>query len=63
MEITTTREGFFKFCGVPPNTRLIVDVSFGEDTSEHAILEIPDNETGRMMMIELSRGTRFSAGM
>jgi len=63
MEIATTRKGFFKFCGVPPNTRLIVDVSFGEDVSEQAILEIPDNETGRMMMIELSRGTRFRAGM
>ena len=63
MEIATTRKGFFKFCGVPPNTRLIVDVSFGEDASEQAILEIPDTETGRMMMIELSRGTRFRAGM
>ena len=58
MEITTTREGFFKFCGVPPNTRLTVDAGLGEVMSEQAILNIPDHETGRMLTIRLPRGTR-----
>ena len=63
MEITTTREGFFKFCGVPPNTRLTVDAGLGEVMSEQAILDIPDHETGRMLTIRLPSGTRPSGVM
>jgi len=57
MEITTTRTGFFSFCGVPPNTRLTVDAFLDDVTSEQIVLEIPGYETGRMLVIDLFSGT------
>ncbi|MGB1657138.1 MAG: carboxypeptidase regulatory-like domain-containing protein [Longimicrobiales bacterium] len=57
MEITTTRTGFFKFCGVPPDTRLTVDASLDDVTSDPMVLEIPAHEMGRMLVIELFSGT------
>lgn len=57
MEITTTRTGFFKFCGVPSNTRLTVEASLDGVTSEELAFEIPEYEAGRMMVIDLFSGT------
>ncbi len=60
MEITTTRTGFFKFCGVPSNTRLTLDASVGDRAAEQMILNIPDYETGRMVVIRMAGGTGHS---
>lgn len=57
MEITTTRTGFFKFCGVPANTRLTLDAEVGDLEAEQMTLNIPDYETGRMVVIRLVSGT------
>ena len=57
METTTTNTGFFKFCGVPPDTRLTLDATLGDLAAEQQVLNIPDYETGRAVVLRLISGT------
>lgn len=47
--------GFFKFCGVPAGARLQLMGISGDQESEEYEVRIPSTETGRLVVLELSR--------
>ena len=50
---TASASGFFKFCGVPANTRLAVSATVGDVVSDEFELQISDFETGMMTIVEI----------
>ena len=50
---TASGTGFFKFCGVPANTRLAVSAMVGDVVSDEFELEISSSETGQMTIVPI----------
>ena len=54
-QATTTNTGFFRFCGVPANTELILRAERGEAEVEPVTVQIADFETGALRVLQLNR--------
>lgn len=54
-EATASDTGFFRFCGVPPNTEIELYAASGTTESERYEVQIPDWETGALRVLELPR--------
>jgi carboxypeptidase family protein len=52
-EATASQNGFFRFCGVPANTRLEVYAVSGSQESEHYEVQIYDYETGQLRVLQV----------
>lgn len=54
-EATASQTGFFRFCGVPPNTRITLYAATADSETERYEVEIQDYETGALRVLELPR--------
>ena len=54
-ETSASQTGFFRFCGVPANTRMRLYAATADSESENYEVEIPDYETGQLRVLEVGR--------
>ena len=54
-ETSASETGFFRFCGVPANTRMRLYAATSDSESENYEVQIPDYETGQLKVLEVGQ--------